>query len=278
MADTNPPDLDDQNVFSVVEAGSDLAGSLGGAGAGLLLAGPPGAVVGAVLAPTIKHAALVVHDRLRGRQRARAGAALELMAEDVKNRRDQGQEPRDDGFFDARDGLRPDAEELLEGVLLQAANSHEERKVPLLGHLYSAVAHDSGVSAATANYLVRLAGELTYRQFVALSVFANHEQHSDDLINAFVNRVEGTFQPDPAVLLELDDLGARRLVGAEVRGRVAAVGETYATAGPISGKEPGFGQIRLTAPGELLVRLTQADDLPQDQRRGWIEELRGHPS
>ena len=200
----------DDKRFGVVEAGSDLAGSLGGAGAGLLVAGPPGALIGAALGPAIKNGILVVYERIQGRQRERVGATVEFIAEDAKRREDDGDGPRDDGFFDERDGLRPDAEELLEGVLLQAANSHEERKVPLLGRLYSAVAHDPSVSTATATYLTRLACELTYRQLVALSVFARHEDYSDTLINALIYLHPNTLVPDPAILLELDDLGDRR--------------------------------------------------------------------
>jgi hypothetical protein len=277
MPEPDAPATDDDALFNVVEAGSDLASSLGGAGAGLLLGGPPGAMVGAALGPTIKHTVLIVYDRLRGRQLARAGATIELLAEDAQRRQGDGEHPRDDGFFDARDGLRADADELLEGVLLQAANAHEERKVPLLGRLYSAVAHDMSVTTATASYLVRIAGELTYRQFVALSVFAHHEAHSDDLIDALVNRVEGTFVADPALLLELDDLGDRRLVGVDVKGRVRAVGEVIDTSGPLSGAEPGYGRLRLTDAGRLLVRLTRADEISPQQRAEWVDQLRGSP-
>jgi hypothetical protein len=275
MTDPNAPD--DEKLFSVVEAGSDLAGNLGGAGIGLLVGGPPGAVVGAALGPTIKHTALVLYDRLHGRQRVRAGATLQFVAEDVERRHANGQVPRDDGFFEPRDGLRPEADELLEGVLLQAANSYEERKVPLLGRLYAGIAHDPTVSPATGNYLVRLASELTYRQFVALSVFANFDQHSDALINALVNRAEGTFQPDPALLLELDDLGDRRLVGVDVKGRVVALGETIDASGPLSGIKPGYGRLRLTDAGQLLVRLTRADELSAQEQAAWIQQLQGTP-
>ena len=63
----------------------------------------------------------------------------------------------------------------------QAAETYEERKVPLLARLYSAVAHDATVSPELAIYLVRIAGDLTYRQFVALGLYANYEEHKEAL-------------------------------------------------------------------------------------------------
>ena len=38
-------------------------------------------------------------------------------------------------LFDERDGLRSEEQELLEAVLLTAANTYEERKLPYLAHL-----------------------------------------------------------------------------------------------------------------------------------------------
>jgi hypothetical protein len=73
-----------------------------------------------------------------------------------------GDEPRNDGFFEDRDGERSPAEELLEGVLLRAADEHEERKLKYLSLLYSSLAFDSSVDPAYANYLLRVASGLTY--------------------------------------------------------------------------------------------------------------------
>jgi hypothetical protein len=50
----------------------------------------------------------------------RMGAALASAGNEIRERLERGNRERGDGWFDASDG-RPEAEELLEGVLLNAA-------------------------------------------------------------------------------------------------------------------------------------------------------------
>lgn len=259
---------DEAEAIGRGEAAADLVAALAGGGF-QLIGGPLGQLGGAALGVVVQRVARAIVGRFHARANERAGETLLLVAADAQERRERGEGPRDDGFFDERGGLRADAEEVLEGVLLQAANAFEERKVPLLARLYSAVAHDPTVPAANAHYLVRLAGELTYRQFVALAVFANHDDHFRELARASGLRDEGRAQPDAAILLELDDLGDRRLVGANANGRVAAV------VGPLHETMPGYGVLRLTEGGAELARLTGVDRLERRERDEWVRALRG---
>jgi hypothetical protein len=171
--------------------------------------------------------------------------------------------------------MRPDAEELLEGVLRHAAETYEERKVPLLANLYSAVAYDSSVAAAEAQFLLRTAADLTYRQFVALAVVAHREEHMRDLARARGLHDEGRATPDPAVLIELDNLGDRRLVGLRSGGRVVVVGVTIETTPSLSEAKVGYGAMHLLPAGALLVRLTATDEMGLDERQRWVEALTG---
>ena len=270
---TNSGDPEDpqETTSELAEIGTDLAGALVGGGIGLI-GGPIGAFGGAVAGVAVQRAAAAAVDRLRGRERERAGAALVLIAKDSEERKARGERIRDDGFFSPRDGFRADAEELLEGILRLAASTYEERKVPLLSNLFSAVAHDESVSAPDAQFLVRVADDLTYRQFVCLAVIARTEEHNDALINAHVARTEGTALPDPTVLLELNDLADRRLVGLLVKGKVVAAGETYGTENPLA--TASYGQLRLTATGAALVRLTRVvEQVSQEEINNWIGSL-----
>src|SRR3954470_22997587 len=95
-----------------------------------------------------------------------------------------GDELRDDNLFDPGPDGRPDAEEVLEGTLLTAANAYEERKVPLIGRLWANLAFDATVSARHANYLLRLTDRLTYGQLVALAFF--HEAQSGEYEHAVI--------------------------------------------------------------------------------------------
>ena len=71
-------------VELLIQGGSDLASALVGASVGLV-GGPPGALGGAVLGVAVKHAAVAILERLRGRQAIRAGAALAVLQQDAQN-------------------------------------------------------------------------------------------------------------------------------------------------------------------------------------------------
>ncbi len=159
MPDENE-DTGDQLTGELQSAGTDLAGALVGGGTGLIL-GPVGVLAGAVLGVAVQHTAKVLVGRLNRREEERVGAALLIMGADARTREQRGERPRQDGFFDARGALRPEAEDLLEATLRQAAETYEEQKLPLLARLYSAVAHDPAIPASDALYTVRVAGELT---------------------------------------------------------------------------------------------------------------------
>jgi hypothetical protein len=88
--------------------------------------------VGAALGVAVQHASKVVVGRLNRREEERVGAALLMIRADAHTREEEGERLRQDGFFDARGTLRPEAEDLLEATLRQAAETYEERKLPLL--------------------------------------------------------------------------------------------------------------------------------------------------
>ncbi len=268
----NAPDVeeDDKGVLDLCAAGTDLAAALVGGAVGLI-GGPPGVVAGAAASVGLTHGARAVVDRFRARQKVRVGAALLVIANDADQRAREGQALRDDGFFNGRDGLRSDGEDLLEAVLAQAANAYDERKVALLARFYSATSHDATVPAETAKYLVPMAGELTYRQYVALGVFSNYRTHESALVRAEGHQETGSIAPEPGLLAELDDLGDRRLLGVTVKGRVRVMNEVIDSSTVLRATK--WSTIRPTGMGALLARLSGADQLPVHQREEWIAAL-----
>jgi hypothetical protein len=239
-----------------------------------------GIVLGAAAGVVVERVGREVAERVLSRRQAqRIGKVLIDIETDAQARRDDGEQPRDDGFFEARaDGTRPDAEELLEGVLLRAANAYEERKVALLANLYSGIAHDSSVVPAYGHFLVRTADELTFRQLVALGVFTRYEDHSRALMRAHTLWTEGRAEADEALLFELDDLGDRRLVGVKSKGAVKAVGEIFDTAGPLRTAKSGYGAFRLTKIGDDLARLARLGHIDEAERTAWVAGLAHVPT
>jgi hypothetical protein len=211
------PEEESQAAIELIEGGSELAGAFVGGALGLI-GGPPGVAAGAVggVAVTrgLKRVAHEIRERVLGpRQVERAGAALTVAIARVRERLDAGEEPRDDGFFDARAGERPDAEELLEGILLHAGNSYEERKVELLGRFWASLAFDDSISAAHANFLLRVADAVSYHQLVCLALVGSEERREQ-----MKQMDRARVAPDhPASLDRLDaeivDLGLRAVVG-----------------------------------------------------------------
>ncbi len=107
------------------------------------------------------------------REQTRIGAALAFATTRIAEQIESGHLPRQDQFFQSdneNQDRRPPAEELLEGILLKARDAYEEKKIPLMGNLYANIGFSSEISPIYAGYLIKLAGELSYNQLVALVV------------------------------------------------------------------------------------------------------------
>jgi hypothetical protein len=207
-------------------------------------------------------------------ERWRIGKTMQVAAADFERREADGQDVRDDGFFDEDGQLRPEGLRLLEGILRQAAESWDERKLDVLGDLYSGIAHDASISADDATYMLRVAGELTYRQIEALAVFARWKDHQDELVRLEGLREAGMFEPTDSVESELDDLGDRRLLGLwhSSTGVMPFYATLHSSAPP---SRQAYSNLRLTTLGETFARLAALDRVPQVQRERWIEDFKG---
>lgn len=269
---TEPEDqTDDTATKNLVERGSDLAGALAG-GALSLVGGPLGALGGAAVGVAVRHVVAAVSGRLASRQASRAGAAVVFIGQDAQARAASGEQPRDDGFFDSRGVLRSEAEELLEAVLLQAANSYQEQKLPYIAHLYDGVAHDATIGAADAHVLVAFAERLSYRQLVAMAALADHERHFRALARGSGLREQGRHSPNETLLIELDQLGETGLIGARVDGNGPyRQGAVWGTQRRMS--DQPWGTLRLLPLGEQLYRLMRLADIPDGERDAWVTEL-----
>ena len=253
--------------------GADLAGALIGGAVGIPL-GPPGAVVGGAVGVMVQHGVRNLLGRHNSGGEKRVGAGVLLLERDVRDREEKGQIPRNDGFFDDRGRLRPEAEDLLEEILRQVEASTDERRIPLMARLYSAIAFTETVPTADAKFLVKVASGLTYRQFVALSVYAHHPEHELAFADIRVAADEGEFEANPGIQLELKELTELRLTGATTdAGSVVEIGDPLA--GNVIGGEATYGELRLLPTGERLVAMTGAGDISLSEREAWVTELTG---
>ena len=163
----------EERLREIIEKGANVVGATTGAILSLVTGSPEFGVGTTAIGASgaYKRVGAEIADRvLAPREEARVGGVLAQSAELLKWELDRGRSFRDDGFFDMPPGGRSDAEEVLEGVLRKTQTEYEERKLPHLARLWSNACLDDTLSPAKLNYLVKLSAQLTYRQFVIISM------------------------------------------------------------------------------------------------------------
>jgi hypothetical protein len=128
------------------------------------------------------HAGLkkVVTDQLRRKlstfEELRTGKVLLQFRTRVIQNLSQGRTLRQDDFFAGDINERSAAEEIFEGVLLAAQREYEEKKVKYVGNLFANIVFEPNIDRAFANFLLRLAERLSYRQLCILALFAQRDK------------------------------------------------------------------------------------------------------
>jgi hypothetical protein len=169
--------------FKLVDAVGDLVGSVTGVTIASLHQGIDGLYEGALVAPGVAHtfkylAGLFLNRGMAKRERQRVGLVYALTAAAIQRRLDAGERIRDDDFFDRDITNRSKADEIAEAVLIAAQTEHEERKLPYLANLLASFAFESGIDQGMANYLVKLASALTYREYCLLEIANNRHGYN----------------------------------------------------------------------------------------------------
>lgn len=169
-------------VEELIDLGSNMTGSVAGTIVGLLVAGPPGAIVGAVLGPGITTAIKKIGDeistRILGpREKVRIGATIVYAVQKIDENKKNGKKIRDDDFFRSNDDDRSSAEEITEGILLNAQREYQEKKLRFHGNLLANIAFHPEITKEEANYMIRLAERLSYRQLCIISLFGHSEKY-----------------------------------------------------------------------------------------------------
>ena len=157
---------------TVAYAGAAAASGVGEM-VGAAIGGPGGAVVGAIVGTAIEkvfhHTGKEITERmLSPAENRKVETAYTVAQTAIAQKLEAGKTLRDDGFFEEDENGRSDAEEILEGTLFAAQREFEEKKIKLLGTMYANLAFDETVSKPIANYLIKLAERMTYRQILIL--------------------------------------------------------------------------------------------------------------
>jgi len=263
-------------VRAFVASGGRVVGGIAGAAVGLI-GGPPGALaggaVGVALGDLLAKAGVEFYNRvLAPRQGVRAAGALAVATVEINRRLQAGEVPRQD--FIETSGENSDAAEILEGTLLTAANSYEQRKIPYIGKFYANLAFDGGVTPTYATLLLKLLDRLTYGQLRVIATLGK-QAYLEALLQVATERQHGAFRSRADVIAEFDELSTNGLLG--VAGQDGSAVPPLATFGRGAWNEVGLFKARLTATGVLVHDLLGLSDMPDEERDTVVRALRGEP-
>jgi hypothetical protein len=178
-------EINDQNDSGkeIIELGSEITGSVAGTAIGFWIAGPSGAYIGAIASPVFanvfkKYGAEIKKWFLGDREKIRIGASYTYAFEKFNKNLIEGKVLRHDNFFEAKGANRSNAEEILEGILITAQKSYEEKKIRFIGNLYANIAFDSSVDVGEANHFIKLSEQFSFRQYCFIGLFAKNSFNS----------------------------------------------------------------------------------------------------
>lgn len=171
-----------EHLDLLIQKGSEITGRIGGGLVGGILGGFAGIAVGAaygsVLGELLKTAGMQVKQWSMGeRQYVRVGATYFYATERIQYLLKEGSELRDDDYFQDKKNNRSAATEILEGALLHSQNEYEELKLKHYGYLLANFAFCSDINRGKANFLLRLAEKLSFRQLCFLQILDNDYSH-----------------------------------------------------------------------------------------------------
>jgi len=272
----------DAAVISLIEAGSEITGGVAGAAIGLMVAGPPGAVAGAAAGPVVKRLfrklGVEIKKRVLGdREEVRIGATYALALKSIHKRIEEGDIPRQDGFFEPTEGTRPVAEEALEGILLAAQREHEERKLPYYSNLLSSLVFDGQVDRNAANVLLRIGQQLTYRQLCLISLFSRREE-----FQLYVKLPPRKPDPGERLITFRDPLLAPHMLRLSLEERKADLAQElrelelqglFDCEGRYGDFLGSYDHIKVKRLGSMLYRLMRLAEVPNSDIQDIIEPL-----
>jgi hypothetical protein len=249
-------------VTELFQGGADIAGASVGAAIGLV-GGPPGALggaaAGAVAGRVLSRVGADLQRRFLGpREGVRVGAAAAFAAAEIEAQLESGNQIRQDGFFGEDDAGRAPADEVLEGVLLKARDAYQEKKVRHIGILFGRVAFEPGVSPASANQLIELASQLTYRQLVLMAILISEADRQ--------SMRKGDYRDDPKAIAALGLNGRSALTEAYDLYRRGLITDAKGVAW-ISVADVNPAQSQLQGSGAVLAQLIGLDQVSDTDRQ-----------
>lgn len=170
---------EDKKAYELIAKGGIIAGGFIGEALAFFAIDPITAGAAGAIGAIIPILTDITNRVLSKREEIRVGATAAFALVRINSYLKAGHKPRQDGFFDNKDGARSDAQEIFEGVLLKAKNEHEEKKARILGNIFANVAFWPGFSVGEANHVLQITNNSTYRQLCAVAFIEKKGQLLD---------------------------------------------------------------------------------------------------
>ncbi|WP_292370863.1 DUF456 domain-containing protein [Methanoregula sp. UBA64] len=249
-------------IRRLVDPGLPYMGEAAGAAVASILGnfimGPPGAMIGAAGGKSITdlftRAGKEIDEKyISRRESAKIGAVAGFALLRIKINNEKEMSLRSDGFF-ISDSIndRSSADEILEGTLLAAKNEHEEKKLRYYGNFIGNIAFDSEVDRYQANFLLRIAGRLTYRQMCILAVINKKSKYT--LSSDFKKWDAALNRNEKSIIREIEELKLLNVVYST---------NEYMMGGGIAGNSTPQ-QLDLKDVGSLLYNLMNLDEIEEN--------------
>lgn len=109
------------------------------------------------------------------KQRNNMGLVRKYVIEDIKHRRNKDESFRTDGFLGETSEKPSDFDDIVDSILLKAADELNEKKLQHIGYLTSSFAFPPEISADSAHRLIKDVENLSYRQLCLMKIASEKE-------------------------------------------------------------------------------------------------------
>lgn len=255
MTRSNEPGNSQDEASKWFGHGAQLAGALAGGGVGAIVTGPAGVAYGAIVGTGVTAGLEEAFTRiLSGREKKRVSAVAILARTSLAMRLEEGATLRSDDFTQPRLDGRSASDEVIEHVLQTAQRSFEERKLPHVASVLSAVAVSEWLDERTAHWLISSIEQLSWPKLVALSLVSQNAAHP--LPDAKVGALIDSWSPWSLHQLFQELQHSENLIHRKTRrgDKGEPVFSSY------------FSDLKLTPGGELLTWTAKLDEVSATER------------
>lgn len=172
-----------RNLPDIIDFAKGSATLAAGAVVGTTIAGPIGGIIGGIAASGLevvirKFVSKHIHPNLSINELNRLDKVLShFNTKMIQNLSvGGGKILRQDCFFSNKINERSAAEEIFEGVMFAAEREYEEKKVKFEGNFFANIVFEPNIDRASANFLLRLAQRMSYRQLCLMALFVQRDK------------------------------------------------------------------------------------------------------